>query len=119
LLVEKIDSGEWATGHQLPTEFELSSEFRVSRATVRQAMQLLAKQGLIERMQGRGTFVARPKISHNLLSMFTNGADIARVGTVPHIRLEIAKRSRVKRDRAAGPRGERSRVGNQALYPVR
>ncbi len=85
--MEKIDSGEWATGHQLPTEFELSSEFRLSRATVRQAMQLLANQGLIERKQGRGTFVARPKISHNLLSMFTNGADIARGGTAPHIRL--------------------------------
>jgi len=87
LLVEKIESGEWATGHQLPPELQLSSEFRVSRATVRQAMQLLAIQGLIERRQGRGTFVARPKISHNLLSMFTDGADIARVGTAPHIRL--------------------------------
>jgi len=87
LLVEKIESGEWDPGHQLPPELHLAAEFQVSRATVRQAMQLLAAQGLIERRQGLGTFVARPKISHNLLSAFTSGADIAAAGTVPHIEL--------------------------------
>lgn len=86
LLLGKIDSGEWKPGHQLPTEFQLSSEFGLSRATVRQAMQLLESQGLIERMQGRGTFVARPKISHNLLSTYINFADIERMGTTPHVR---------------------------------
>jgi len=87
LFTEKIEGGEWEAGHRLPTENELIGEFRVSRATVRQAMQLLADQGLIERIQGKGTFVGRPKVAHNLLSMFTNAADIARVGTVPHIQL--------------------------------
>jgi GntR family transcriptional regulator len=87
LLVEKIESGAWGPGYQLPPELQLAAEFQVSRATVRQAMQLLASQGLIERRQGLGTFVARPKISHNLLSAFTNGADIAAAGTVPRIEL--------------------------------
>jgi GntR family transcriptional regulator len=68
LLIEKIESGEWEPGHQLPTEFQLTLEFGVSRATVRQAMQLLENQGLIDRKQGRGTFVARPKIAHDLAS---------------------------------------------------
>jgi GntR family transcriptional regulator len=71
LLTEKIESGEWAPGHQLPTEYELKSEFGVSRATIRQAMQLLEQQGLIERIQGRGTFVGRPKIAHNLMYLFS------------------------------------------------
>jgi GntR family transcriptional regulator len=92
LLVEKIESGEWAPGRQLPTEHQLSAEFSVSRATVRQAMQLLANQGLIERKQGRGTFVARPKISHDLLAAYTKGADIARVGAVPNIQLHSIQR---------------------------
>jgi GntR family transcriptional regulator len=74
LLVEKIESGAWGPGYQLPPELQLAAEFQVSRATVRQAMQLLASQGLIE-------------ISHNLLSAFTNGADIAAAGTVPRIEL--------------------------------
>ena len=87
-LNEKIDSGEWQPGHRLPTEVQLSSEFGVSRVTVRQAMELLVRQGLVERKQGRGTFVGRPKVAHNLLSMFTSGADIRRTtGQVPQLGL--------------------------------
>ena len=70
-LKEKIESGEWAPGHQLPGESDLQIEFGVSRATVRQAMQLLENDGLVEKLQGRGTFVGRPKVASNLLSMFT------------------------------------------------
>lgn len=87
LLIEQIESGEWEPGHQLPTEKELSGEFGVSRATVRQAMQLLETQGLIERYPGRGTFVARPKISINLLAMYVNPRDFKTGGTVGHTRV--------------------------------
>ena len=71
LLTERIEGGLWEPGYQLPAENELASEFGVSRATVRQAMQFLESQGLVERMQGRGTFVGRPKVAHNLLSLGT------------------------------------------------
>src|SRR3972149_6342148 len=67
-LVEKIEAGEWRPDHQLPGERQLTAEFGVSRATVRQAMQLLENQGLIQRRQGRGTYVARPKFAYDLLS---------------------------------------------------
>jgi GntR family transcriptional regulator len=67
-LLEKIESGEWQPGHQLPGEHQLTAEFGISRATVRQALQLLESQGRIERRQGKGTFVARPKFAYNLLS---------------------------------------------------
>lgn len=70
LLGEKIESGEWEPGHRLPGENDLTVEFGVSRATVRQAMQLLENQGLVERIQGRGTFVGRPKVAHDLLSLW-------------------------------------------------
>jgi len=43
----------------VPTIDELVDEFRVARVTVRQAMDILAAEGLIERHRGRGTFVAR------------------------------------------------------------
>jgi GntR family transcriptional regulator len=70
LLGEKIESGEWESGHRLPGEYDLAVEFQVSRATVRQAMQLLENQGLVERIQGRGTFVGRPKVANDLLSLW-------------------------------------------------
>jgi GntR family transcriptional regulator len=58
LLREKILSGAFAAGDRLPTESELIQQYGVSRITVRQALTALAEEGLIERQQGRGTFVA-------------------------------------------------------------
>jgi len=58
LLREKILSGTFAAGGRLPTESELIQQYGISRITVRQALTSLADEGLIERRQGRGTFVA-------------------------------------------------------------
>jgi GntR family transcriptional regulator len=57
LLREKILSGVFVAGARLPTESELIEQYGVSRITVRQALTALAEEGLIERQQGRGTFV--------------------------------------------------------------
>ncbi len=85
LVSEKIESGEWAPGYRLPTEAELSREFGVSRITVRHAMQLLQSQGMLERKQGRGTFVAQPKVAHDLMSMFKDGLSVKQMGRMPQI----------------------------------
>jgi len=87
LVSEKIESGEWAPGHRLPTEAELSREFGVSRITVRHAMQLLQNQGMLERKQGRGTFVAQPKVAHNLMAMYKDGLSVAQMGRHPQMEL--------------------------------
>ncbi len=55
-LEEKIQQGEFPDGH-LPGERELASEFQVGRCTVRAALQLLERNGLIERHRKRGTIV--------------------------------------------------------------
>ena len=60
ILREQILSGEYVGGDRLPTEEELCALYRVSRPTVRQALDELAAENLVRREQGRGTFVNSP-----------------------------------------------------------
>lgn len=57
ILSERIQSGEYQPGEQLPTERQFAKEFDVSLMTLRRAMQVLAERGLTSSQQGRGTFV--------------------------------------------------------------
>ncbi len=61
-IAEKIDSGEWKPGTKIPSEREISEQFQISRVTVRQALNNLANEGRIKRIQGQGTFVTIPKV---------------------------------------------------------
>lgn len=54
---ERILDGRLPAGTRLQTDNELALEYKISRDSVRQALALLADEGLIERTQGRGTFV--------------------------------------------------------------
>lgn len=62
LLAAKIQAGVYPPGSRLPSERELSEELNVSRITARQAIGTLMEDGLIYREQGRGTFVAEPRM---------------------------------------------------------
>lgn len=62
LLHQQIASGRFAVGDALPSEGDLCRLFGVSRIVVRQALQVLEDDGEIDRQQGRGTFVAKPKV---------------------------------------------------------
>ncbi|WP_440534143.1 GntR family transcriptional regulator [Variovorax sp. YR566] len=53
----RVVAGEWPPGAALPAEQTLASEHGVALGTLRHALELLASDGLIERIQGRGTFV--------------------------------------------------------------
>jgi GntR family transcriptional regulator len=57
LFRRRIATGEWQTDQQIPTVDELAEEFGVARATIRQAIGLLEKDGLISRFRAKGTFV--------------------------------------------------------------
>ncbi|MCO7274460.1 MULTISPECIES: GntR family transcriptional regulator [Cellulosimicrobium] len=63
ILREKIEGGEWAVNHKIPSENELNQTYGISRMTARQVLAQLANEGLIFRVQGKGTFVAPRKIS--------------------------------------------------------
>lgn len=52
----------WETGQIIPSETELCQMYSVSRTTVRKALDHLTQEGLLYRLQGKGTFVAPPKL---------------------------------------------------------
>lgn len=56
-LLSRIESGKLSPGSQVPSENEIAEQFSLSRQTVRQAFSELERQGLLERVQGKGTFV--------------------------------------------------------------
>lgn len=70
-LKEKISNGEWKPGDQFPSESELCETYGISRTVVRQALKGMELEGLIVRRKGKGTFVAKPKISESLAQKLT------------------------------------------------
>ena len=58
-LRERVTSGEWRPGDQIPTIRRLGELYGVSRITVVQALDTLAHEGVLIRWQGKGIFVAR------------------------------------------------------------
>ena len=58
-LKSEIISGKYDSARVFPSERALASRFKLSRPTIRQAMQELCAAGLVHRRQGRGTFVTR------------------------------------------------------------
>jgi GntR family transcriptional regulator len=57
-LHDRIANGQWPAGSPLPSQHELAGQFGVSVMTLRQALQLLTDEGLIETRHGSGTYVA-------------------------------------------------------------
>jgi len=90
-LLDRIESGELAPGDRLPPERALSEMLGVNRLTLRRALQTLETQGLLTRRQGKGTYVASPKIERQAsqLVSFTHG--MRRSGFTPGIRLIAAE----------------------------
>lgn len=66
ILHERILSGEYAPGDRIPTERELCQRYGVSRITVVRALNDLAREGFIERIQGKGSLVTWRPIEGSL-----------------------------------------------------
>lgn len=67
----------------LPSEHELAETHRISRATVRHALDLLEREGLIYKARGKGTFVARARAKYELTTLVPTTEDILRRGWKP------------------------------------
>ncbi|HEY3045834.1 MAG TPA: GntR family transcriptional regulator, partial [Polaromonas sp.] len=69
-ILENLQSGKWRAGDRLPTERELSEQFKISRTTVRKVFQDLKDRDLICQTVGSGTYVTE-QAALSLMSLAT------------------------------------------------
>lgn len=91
-ILRKIESGEFPAGGKIPSETDLAQRFGVSRLTVNTAMKELAGSGIVERVQGKGTFARMiPSKAPARPMVFSGGIKIApsqHASNKPHELLE-------------------------------
>lgn len=80
----RVVAGEWPPGSALPAEQTLAAEHGVALGTLRRALELMADQGLIERLHGRGTFVRSGLTGATMMRFFRFGEG---TGEVPASRI--------------------------------
>jgi GntR family transcriptional regulator len=76
----RMVAGTYPPGARLPSEHELAAEFGVGRPTVRQATELLVRDGALARRQGSGTYVNVPAPEIDLFSASGTLSSFARSG---------------------------------------
>jgi GntR family transcriptional regulator len=69
-MVALVAARHWRPGEAIPTEQALAKSYDVAVGTVRKAVDLLVAEGLLERFQGRGTFVRRASFDSSLFRFF-------------------------------------------------
>lgn len=70
LLVRQIKAGYWHKGERLPTEAALAQTLSVAVGTLRKSLALLEKQGVLERIQGSGTYVKSVQGTQQIYELF-------------------------------------------------
>jgi len=84
ILKSQIDDGEWKPRQTIPSERQLEQQYKVSRPTIRQAIEYLEKQGYLYREHGRGTFVSPQKLQKKMLELTSFSEDLLRKGIQPN-----------------------------------
>lgn len=90
-LQELISAKQLKPGDPIPPEQKLCGELNVSRGTVRMAISDLVREGLLQRHQGRGTFVASPKFERSLLHYFRFVERDSSEAVIPQSRIVSAR----------------------------
>jgi len=67
VITDSLIAGEWKPGESIPSEMELAARYGVSQGTVRKAIDALAKENIVVRRQGKGTFVSTHKEQNSKL----------------------------------------------------
>lgn len=87
VLREEINIGLYEPSGKLPSEAELRTRFGVSRITVRLALDTLVEEGIVERKQGKGTYVFNKQLRHGLDTLRSFHESLLIQGLKPEMRL--------------------------------
>ncbi len=97
ILLAELQARQLHPGDRLPGDHDLCARYEVSRTVVRQALAELETEGVIERIKGRGTFVAHPKTPEHLVQSLTGlFEDVAARGS--HLHSQVRRREVVPAD---------------------
>ncbi|MGL6154340.1 MAG: GntR family transcriptional regulator [Cetobacterium sp.] len=83
LILDEIESGKLTHGDKIHSERELAEFYSISRATVRQAISELEKQGYLHKIHGKGTFVSNKRMNQELNGFYSFGEVIEKEGKKP------------------------------------
>ena len=122
ILRSRISNGELKAYQPIPSERQLEEIYAVSRTTIRQAIDLLVRQGYLYREHGRGTFVSPQKLQKGISELTSFSEDMKRRGLTPGQRIleigyiqappEILQRLELPPDQGEVLKVERLRLGD-------
>jgi len=79
----QIENSEFEAHDAIPSERQLEIHYNLSRPTIRQAIDLLCRQGYLYRVHGKGTFVSPPKLQKGMLELTSFSEDMRSRGLTP------------------------------------
>jgi GntR family transcriptional regulator, histidine utilization repressor len=114
-ILARVTSGDWPPGKKIPSENQLVRQLGMSRMTVNRALRELARDGVLLRVAGAGTFVAEPPRHASLIEL-RNIADEIRAEGGEH----SARVCRCRREKADGALAERMEMapGDEVFHVV-
>ena len=83
ILRQQIENNDFLPHESIPSERQLESRYNLSRPTIRQAIDLLCRQGYLYRIHGKGTFVSPPKLQKGMLELTSFSEDMRNRGLIP------------------------------------
>jgi len=105
ILADIIKNGEWAIGDLFPTDKELMQKYDLSSTTVRRAVSELVRDGWLDRMPGKGTFIKREAVEEPLGRLTGFFEEMSRQGFMPSAQiLQVAPVTITAKDLGKHPR---------------
>jgi GntR family transcriptional regulator len=83
IIRQQIENGTFLAHTAIPSERQIEGQYSLSRPTIRQAIDILERQGYLYRVHGKGTFVSPPKLQKGILELTSFSEDMRNRGLEP------------------------------------
>jgi GntR family transcriptional regulator len=83
IIRQQIEDGVYPAHTAIPSERQIEEQYNLSRPTIRQAIDILVRQGYLYRVHGKGTFVSPPKLQKGILELTSFSEDMRNRGLEP------------------------------------